>query len=652
MFDLNDTINWKPKATGEGRFGNWLKNANDWNLSRSRYWGIPLPIWRTEDGTEEILIGSVEELYTEIEKSIAADFQNENPFKGFEIGNMTEENYDLIDLHKNVVDQITLVSASGKPMQREADLIDVWFDSGAMPYAQWHYPFENKDKIDENKDFPADFIAEGVDQTRGWFYTLHAIGTLVFDKIAYKNVVSNGLVLDKNGQKMSKRLGNAADPFETLKEYGPDATRWYMISNANPWDNLKFDLEGIAEVRRKFFGTLYNTYSFFALYANIDNFKYEEADIPLDERPEIDKWIISELNTLIKEVDEYYADYEPTKAARAISEFVQENLSNWYVRLCRRRFWKGEYESDKIAAYQTLYTCLITVAKLSAPIAPFFMDKLYRDLTQSTQSENNESVHLAEFPVSVENFVDKSLESKMQKAQTVSSLVLSLRKKEMIKVRQPLQKVMIPILDENQRQEIEAISDLIKAEVNVKEIVLLDDASGVLVKQIKPNFKTLGPRFGKDMGLIAKEIQDFSSEQINKFDKEGKITLVISGNSITLSLEDVEISSQDIEGWLVANANGITVALDITITEELRKEGIARELVNRIQNIRKDSGFEVTDKIKVRLQKSSSLEEAINSNIAYIKSETLTETLVFEDEIKNGTEIEFDDIKTMILISK
>jgi isoleucyl-tRNA synthetase len=652
MFDLNDTINWKPKATGEGRFGNWLKNANDWNLSRSRYWGIPLPIWRTEDGTEEILIGSVEELYTEIEKSIAAGFQNVNPFKGFEIGNMTEENYDLIDLHKNVVDQITLVSASGKPMQREADLIDVWFDSGAMPYAQWHYPFENKDKIDENKDFPADFIAEGVDQTRGWFYTLHAIGTLVFDKIAYKNVVSNGLVLDKNGQKMSKRLGNAADPFETLKEYGPDATRWYMISNANPWDNLKFDLEGIAEVRRKFFGTLYNTYSFFALYANIDNFKYEEADIPLDERPEIDKWIISELNTLIKEVDEYYADYEPTKAARAISEFVQENLSNWYVRLCRRRFWKGEYESDKIAAYQTLYTCLITVAKLSAPIAPFFMDKLYRDLTQSTQSENNESVHLAEFPVSVENFVDKSLESKMQKAQTVSSLVLSLRKKEMIKVRQPLQKVMIPILDENQRQEIEAISDLIKAEVNVKEIVLLDDASGVLVKQIKPNFKTLGPRFGKDMGLIAKEIQDFSSEQINKFDKEGKITLVISGNSITLSLEDVEISSQDIEGWLVANANGITVALDITITEELRKEGIARELVNRIQNIRKDSGFEVTDKIKVRLQKSSSLEEAINSNIAYIKSETLTETLVFEDEIKNGTEIEFDDIKTMILISK
>ncbi|HRL71725.1 MAG TPA: isoleucine--tRNA ligase, partial [Flavobacterium sp.] len=441
MFDLNETINWKPKATGEGRFGNWLKNANDWNLSRSRFWGIPLPIWRTEDKQEEILIGSVEELYNEIEKSIAAGFQKENPFKGFEIGNMAESNYDLVDLHKNVVDEITLVSASGKPMTREADLIDVWFDSGSMPYAQWHYPFENKDKIDENKDFPADFIAEGVDQTRGWFYTLHAIATLVFDKVAYKNVVSNGLVLDKNGQKMSKRLGNAADPFDTLKEYGPDATRWYMISNANPWDNLKFDLEGIAEVRRKFFGTLYNTYSFFSLYANIDGFKYEEAEIPLNERPEIDQWIISELNTLIKDVDGFYADYEPTKAARAISDFVQENLSNWYVRLCRRRFWKGEYAQDKIAAYQTLYTCLLTISKLGAPIAPFFMDKLYRDLTLATQSEQFDSVHLAEFPKYVDNFVDKSLESKMQKAQTISSLVLSLRKKEMIKVRQPLQKV-------------------------------------------------------------------------------------------------------------------------------------------------------------------------------------------------------------------
>ncbi|MFV5696824.1 isoleucine--tRNA ligase [Flavobacterium sp. ZT3R17] len=652
MFDLNETINWKPKATGEGRFGNWLKNANDWNLSRSRFWGIPLPIWRTEEGTEEILIGSVEELYNEIEKSIAAGFQKENPFKGFEIGNMAETNYDLVDLHKNVVDEITLVSASGKPMTREADLIDVWFDSGSMPYAQWHYPFENKDKIDENKDFPADFIAEGVDQTRGWFYTLHAIGTLVFDKVAYKNVVSNGLVLDKNGQKMSKRLGNAADPFETLKEYGPDATRWYMISNANPWDNLKFDLEGIAEVRRKFFGTLYNTYSFFSLYANIDGFKFEEAEIPLNERPEIDQWIISELNTLIKDVDSYYADYEPTKAARAISEFVQENLSNWYVRLCRRRFWKGEYAQDKIAAYQTLYTCLLTISKLGAPIAPFFMDKLYRDLTLATQSEKYDSVHLAEFPKHVENFVNKMLESKMQKAQTISSLVLSLRKKEMIKVRQPLQKVMIPVLDENQRAEIEAISDLIKAEVNVKEIVLLDDASGVLVKQIKPNFKALGPRFGKDMGLISKEIQGFSKEQISQLDKEGSLNIVIAGNNVTLTLEDVEITSQDIEGWLVANSNGITVALDITISEALKQEGIARELVNRIQNIRKDSGFEVTDKIKVQLKRNGLLEEAILKNEAYIKSETLTSDLVFVDEIENGTEIEFDEIKTMILISK
>ena len=660
MFDLNETINWKPKSTGEGRFGNWLKNANDWNLSRSRYWGIPLPIWRTEAGSEgseeEILVGSIEELYNEIEKSIQAGFQKENPFKGFEIGNMAESNYDLVDLHKNVVDEIVLVSASGKPMKRESDLIDVWFDSGSMPYAQWHYPFENKEKIDGNEDFPADFIAEGVDQTRGWFYTLHAIGTLVFDKVAYKNVVSNGLVLDKEGQKMSKRLGNATDPFETIAEYGPDATRWYMIANANPWDNLKFDIEGVAEVRRKFFGTLYNTYSFFSLYANIDNFTYAEAEIPLEERPEIDRWVLSELNTLVKDVDNFYADYEPTKAARAISDFVQENLSNWYVRLCRRRFWKGEYEADKVAAYQTLYTCLVTVAKLGAPIAPFFMDKLYRDLTQATiptlREESFDSVHLAKFPEYVEKYVDKSLESKMMKAQTVSSLVLSLRKKEMIKVRQPLQKVMIPILDESFRAEIEAVSDLIKAEVNVKEILLLDDASGVLVKQIKPNFKALGPRFGKDMGLIAKEIQSFTASQIDELDKKGSLSIDISGKSILLSLEEVEITSQDIPGWLVANSNGITVALDITISEELKEEGIARELVNRIQNIRKDSGFEVTDKIKVQLQKNGILEKAIMSNESYIKSETLTENLVFEDQLNNGTEIEFDDIITRIIITK
>jgi len=652
MFDLNDTINWKPKSTGEGRFGNWLKNANDWNLSRSRYWGIPLPIWRTEDKKEEVLIGSVEELYNAIEKSIESGFQKENPFKGFEIGNMSETNYDLVDLHKNVVDEITLVSASGKPMKRESDLIDVWFDSGAMPYAQWHYPFENKDKIDENKDFPADFIAEGVDQTRGWFYTLHAIGTLVFDKVAYKNVVSNGLVLDKNGQKMSKRLGNATDPFETIANHGPDATRWYMISNANPWDNLKFDIEGIAEVKRKFFGTLYNTYSFFSLYANIDGFTYAEAEIPLEERPEIDRWILSELNTLIKDVDAFYADYEPTRATRAISDFVQENLSNWYVRLCRRRFWKGDYAQDKIAAYQTLYTCLLTVAKLGAPVAPFFMDKLYRDLTQATHTEDFDSVHLAEFPKYADNFVDKSLESRMQKAQTISSLVLSLRKKEMIKVRQPLQKVMIPVLDDRQKAEIEAVSDLIKAEVNVKEIELLDDASGILVKQIKPNFKALGPRFGKDMGLISKEIQNLSQEQINELDKAGALDIVISGKSINLTSEDVEISSQDIEGWLVANANGITVALDITISDELRKEGIARELVNRIQNIRKDSGFEVTDKIKVQVQRDGILEEALQANSEYIKAETLTEELLIEDKVENGIEVEFDEIKTKILISK
>jgi isoleucyl-tRNA synthetase len=652
MFDLNETINWKPKATGEGRFGNWLKNANDWNLSRSRYWGIPLPIWRNEEGTEEILIGSVEELYQEIEKSIASGFQKENPFKGFEIGNMTEENYDLVDLHKNVVDSITLVSSTGKPMKRESDLIDVWFDSGSMPYAQWHYPFENKEKIDNNQDFPADFIAEGVDQTRGWFYTLHAIGTLVFDKIAYKNVVSNGLVLDKNGQKMSKRLGNAADPFETLSEYGADATRWYMISNANPWDNLKFDLEGIAEVRRKFFGTLYNTYSFFSLYANIDGFTFSEAEIPLEKRPEIDRWILSELQTLIKNVDAYYADYEPTKAARDISYFVQENLSNWYVRLCRRRFWKGDYQEDKIAAYQTLYTCLLTITKLSAPIAPFYMDQLYRDLTKATNTENFESVHLADFPQFVEKYVDKSLESRMLKAQTVSSLVLSLRKKEMIKVRQPLQKVMIPVLDEKQRVEIESVSELIKAEVNVKEIELLSDVSDILVKQIKPNFKALGPRFGKDMGLIAKEIQNFNQEQIAQLESQGNINIEIQENTITLTSQDVEITTQDIPGWLVANANGITVALDITLSEELIQEGIARELVNRIQNIRKDSGFEVTDKIKVTIQTSEGLEKAIQANRTYIMSETLTEVLQFDADLKDGTSIEFDEVTTKILITK
>lgn len=652
MHELNTTINWKPKATGEGRFGNWLQNANDWNLSRSRYWGIPLPIWRTEDGKEECIIGSVEELKVAMIRSVEAGFMQADLFEDFEVGNMSEENYDKVDLHKNVVDAIVLVSPSGKPMKREADLIDVWFDSGAMPYAQWHYPFENKEFIDRRETYPADYIAEGVDQTRGWFYTLHAIGTLVFDSVTYKNVVSNGLVLDKNGHKMSKRLGNAVDPFATLEEYGPDATRWYMISNANPWDNLKFDIEGVAEVRRKFFGTLYNTYSFFSLYANIDNFSYTENEVPLDERPEIDRWILSELNTLIQKVDEAYADYEPTKAARAISDFVQENLSNWYVRLCRRRFWKGEYGQDKISAYQTLYHCLVTVAKLASPIAPFFMDRLYKDLNAVTKIESSESVHLADFPQFVENFVDKSLEGQMEKAQTISSLVLSLRKKEMIKVRQPLQRIMIPVLDEQQKHEIMAVAELIKSEVNVKEVDLLDDASGILVKQIKPNFKVLGPRFGKDMGLIASEIQGFSQESIQNLEREGVLTLEVNGKSINLGLEDVEISSQDIEGWLVANSGSITVALDVTITEELRKEGIARELVNRIQNLRKEAGFEVTDKIDIKLQKDGFVEQAVISNLAYIKAETLTADLVFEELIENGTEVAFDEVTTRIVIEK
>lgn len=652
MFELNEEVNWKPKATGEGRFGNWIKNANDWNLSRSRFWGIPLPIWRSEDKTEELVVGSVEELMNEINKSMAAGIQTANPFEGFVVGDMSEENYDKVDLHKNVVDNIVLVSPSGKPMRRESDLIDVWFDSGSMPYAQWHYPFENKDLIDNNKSYPADFIAEGVDQTRGWFYTLHAIATLVFDTKAYKNVVSNGLVLDKNGLKMSKSLGNTVDPFDTLAEHGPDATRWYMISNANPWDNLKFDLDGITEVRRKFFGTLYNTYNFFALYANIDGFKYEEKDIPLAERPEIDRWILSELNTLVQRVDEFYAEYEPTKAARAITDFVTENLSNWYVRLCRRRFWKGEYAQDKIAAYQTLYTCLLTVAKLGSPIAPFFMDKLYRDLTLATHGESFESVHLANFPEFKEEFVDKALESRMQKAQIISSLVLSLRKKEMIKVRQPLQRVMIPVLDDNQRNEILAIADLIKAEVNVKEIELLDDASGILVKQIKPNFKTLGPRFGKDMGLIANKIQGFGQEEIALLERNGEITLDLSEKSVTLTVADVEITSQDIEGWLVANEAGLTVALDITISPELRKEGISRELVNRIQNIRKDSGFEVTDKIVVKILEEKEIKEAVLANEDYIKSETLTHTLEFVTELNEGVDVEFDELKTRVLILK
>jgi len=651
MFELNKTINWKPKATGEGRFGNWLANANDWNLSRSRYWGIPLPLWRTEDGKEEIIIGSIEELKGEMQKAVLAGFMEKDIFENFTTGDFSEVNYANVDLHKNIVDEIVLVSETGRPMKREADLIDVWFDSGSMPYAQWHYPFENKEKV-ENTWRKADFIAEGVDQTRGWFYTLHAIATMIFDDVAYKNVVSNGLVLDKNGQKMSKRLGNAADPFEILKTYGPDATRWYMISNANPWDNLKFDMDGIAEVRNKFFGTLYNTYSFFSLYANLDNFDYSEADIPLENRPEIDRWILSELHTLIARVDEAFSEYEPTKAARAISEFVQENLSNWFVRLSRRRFWKGSYETDKISAYQTLYTCLVTVAKLGAPIAPFFMDRLYKDLTDGTITAKSESVHLSNFPTSDASYINNTLERKMQKAQTISSLVLSLRQREKIKVRQPLQKIMIPVLYASEREEIEAVSDLIKSEVNVKEIELIDEGSGILVKQIKPDFKKLGPRFGADMKAVAEVINSFQQEEISLLEKEGEISIFVNEKNIKLSLVDVEISSQDIEGWLVANSDGITVALDITITPLLKNEGIARELVNRIQNIRKDSGFEVTDRIEVTILQNEALAIAVEQNLEYIKQETLTEVLQFEEQLISGIEIAFDDITTKLSIKK
>jgi isoleucyl-tRNA synthetase len=594
----------------------------------------------------------VKELKEEMLRAVAAGIMHKDIFEDFEVGNNSEENYAKIDLHKNIVDEIVLVSPSGQPMHRESDLIDVWFDSGSMPYAQWHYPFENKQKIDGNESFPADFIAEGVDQTRGWFYTLHAIATMVFDSVAYKNVVSNGLVLDKNGHKMSKRLGNATDPFTTLATYGADATRWYMIANANPWDNLKFDLEGIEEVKRKFFGTLYNTYSFFSLYTNIDGFAYSEADISLENRPEIDRWILSELHTLIAKVDAFYEAYEPTRAARAISDFTQDHLSNWYVRLSRRRFWKGDYQTDKISAYQTLYTCMVTIAKLGAPIAPFFMDKLYQDLNSVTGKETSESIHLSDFPKSDARFIDASLERKMENAQIISSLVLSLRAKEKIKVRQPLQKIMIPVENDQQKEEILAVSDLIKHEVNIKEIQILEDASDILIKQIKPNFKVLGPKFGKEMRFIATEVQQFTKEDINKIEKQGNISIEINGKEITLEREDVEISSKDIEGWLVANEGGLTVALDVTITADLRKEGVARELVNRIQNARKDAGLEVTDKIRLTVLNFENLQQAIKENKAHIMSETLTQELIFVDALAAGTVIAFDTIKSKILIEK
>ena len=654
MIELNKTINWKPESTGTGRFGKWLENLNDWNLSRSRYWGTPLPIWRTEDNTDEICIESVEELYNEIEKSVAAGLMESNPYKdkGFVPGAYSQENYDKIDLHRPYVDDIILVSKDGKPMKREMDLIDVWFDSGAMPYAQIHYPFENKELLDSHKVFPADFIAEGVDQTRGWFFTLHAIATMIFDSVSYKTVISNGLVLDKNGNKMSKRLGNAVDPFSTIDKYGSDPLRWYMITNSSPWDNLKFDLEGIEEVRRKFFGTLYNTYSFFALYANVDGFSYKEAEIPISERPEIDRWIISVLNTLIKEVDTCYNEYEPTKAGRLISDFVNDNLSNWFVRLNRKRFWGGEFTQDKLSAYQTLYTCLEKVALLMAPIAPFYADKLYHDLIAVTGRDKVSSVHLATFPVVDESVINKELEAQMQMAQDITSMVLALRRKVNIKVRQPLQSIMIPVMTSEQKAHIEAVKSLIMNEVNVKEIKFVESDAGVLVKKVKCDFKKLGPKFGKQMKNVAALVAEMSQDAINELERNGKYTLTLDGAPADIELADVEIISEDIPGWLVTNDGKLTVALEVTITEELRQEGLARELVNRIQNIRKSKGFEITDKIRIVLSKNTLTDTAVTQFNNYICSQVLAESLSLSDAINNGTELNFDDFNLYIDVEK
>ena len=653
MIELNKTINWKPESTGSGRFGKWLENLNDWNLSRSRYWGTPLPIWRSEEG-EEICIGSVEELYNEIEKSVAAGFMTENPYKklGFVPGQYNKDNYDKIDLHRPYVDDIILVSVSGKPMKRESDLIDVWFDSGSMPYAQLHYPFENKELIDSGSYYPADFIAEGVDQTRGWFFTLHAIATMVFGSVAYKNVISNGLVLDKNGNKMSKRLGNAVDPFGAIEKFGSDPLRWYMITNSSPWDNLKFDTDGVDEVRRKFFGTLYNTYSFFALYANVDGFTYSEADVPMNERPEIDRWILSLLNTLIKDVDACFADYEPTKAGRLITDFVNDNLSNWYVRLNRKRFWGSAMSTDKLSAYQTLYTCLETVAKLMAPIAPFYADRLYMDLIGVTGRDNVVSVHLAKFPVADESLINKELEARMQMAQDVTSMVLALRRKVNIKVRQPLQCIMIPVVDEDQKRHIEAVKDLIMSEVNVKEIQFVEGASGVLVKKVKCDFKKLGPKFGKQMKAVAAAVAGMSQEDIAQFEKNGSFTFSLDGGDAVVEVADVEIFSEDIPGWLVANEGKLTVALEVTVTDELRREGIARELVNRIQNIRKSSGFEITDKINITLSKNPNTDDAVNEYNSYICNQVLGNSLTLVDEVADGTELNFDDFSLFVKVEK
>lgn len=644
MTALNNTINWKPESTGTGRFGNWLENLQDWNLSRSRYWGIPLPIWRTEDQEEEITIGSIEELKSEIAKAENV-LGEKSPFKQDE----------SMDLHRPYVDDIVLVSAKGKKMYRETDLIDVWFDSGAMPYAQLHYPFENKELIDERKYFPADYIAEGVDQTRGWFFTLHAIATMCFDSVAFKNVISNGLVLDKNGQKMSKRLGNAVDPFETLDKYGADATRWYMITNAQPWDNLKFDVEGIGEAQRRFFGTLYNTYSFFALYANIDQFTYAESDIELSKRPEIDRWILSELHSLIKNVDACYADYEPTRAGRAIQEFVDVYLSNWYVRLCRRRFWKGEYSEDKISAYQTLYTCLEKIAILMSPIAPFYADRLFKDLTSVTQKDKSESVHLAYFPKFEKSFIDKELEERMELAQQISSMVLSIRKKENLRVRQPLNHIQIPVLDDAYKSKIEAVKELILSEVNVKELNFVTEQDSQLIKNLKLNFKSLGKKYGKQMKAIQSYAQLNSAVIISGIEQKGMVDLDIEGEKITLLTEDVEIIPVDLPGWKVANIGAITVALDITLTEQLKEEGIAREVVNRIQNLRKDKGFDVTDRIGVKIQENNKINTAITNNLEYICAEILASDFKLVKELGDNDASLVDiteDIQTTISISK
>ncbi|MEY8609597.1 isoleucine--tRNA ligase [Parabacteroides segnis] len=655
MIELNNTINWKPQSTGTGRFGKWLENLQDWNLSRSRYWGTPLPIWRTEDGTEEKCIGSVEELYNEIEKAVKAGFMESNPYKdkGFNPGEYNKDNYEKIDLHRPYVDEVILVSESGKPMKRETDLIDVWFDSGAMPYAQIHYPFENKEILDNRTVYPADFIAEGVDQTRGWFFTLHALATMVFDSVAYKAVVSNGLVLDKNGNKMSKRLGNAVDPFSTIEQYGSDPLRWYMITNASPWDNIKFDIDGMDEVRRKFFGTLYNTYSFFSLYANVDGFDYSEPDVPLNERPEIDRWILSLLNTLVKDVDGFYDTYEPTRAGRAISEFVNDNLSNWYVRLNRRRFWGGGMTTDKLSAYQTLYTCLETIAKLMAPIAPFYADQLFCDLIAVTGRETVESVHLSDFPKYDEALIDKDLEERMKMAQDVSSMVLALRRKVNIKVRQPLQTIMVPVMDAHQQESIEAVKNLILNEVNVKELKFVDNAAGILVKRIKPDFKKLGPRYGKIMKSLAAAIQSMSQEDILAFEAAGTFTLKVEGQDATVERTDVEIISEDIPGWLVANEGRLTVALDITVTESLRKEGLARELVNRIQNLRKSNGYDITDKIVVTVLSTDEMDDAIKEFNEYIANQVLAVSVeITEHAISDATVLDFEDFNLSVRIEK